>query len=128
MQKREQKVKLRNVLLLYFDSILQVFSSKCFDFVHQCRFFLFCCKVFWFFFFELSIFQNSFKFSNNGIKYFTAECFFLVPITLKSPQNCSLDQLESHKRYLFHQKSNCEMAALSPFLSVFVFYLISFSV
>ena len=36
-------------------------------------YFFFCFEVFWFFFFELNIF---FKFNNNGIKYFTAECLF----------------------------------------------------
>ena len=48
---------------------------------------------------------------------------FLASLSIKFPQNCSLDQPESHKRGLFHQKSTCEMAPLSPFLSV-LFYLI----
>ena len=60
-----------------FDSILQDFSRKHFDFDHQFGFFLFCSKVFLLFFFELSIF---FKFSNNGIKYFTAECLVSAPL------------------------------------------------
>ena len=53
------------------------YSRKRFDFDHQFGFFLFCLKVFQFFFFELSIF---FKFSNNGVKYFTAECLFSAPL------------------------------------------------
>ena len=62
-----------------FDSILQGSSRKRCNFDQQFGFFLFCFKVFWFFFFffELNIF---FKFSNNGIKYFTAECLFSAPL------------------------------------------------
>ena len=62
----------------FFDSILQGFSRKRFDFYQQFGFFPFCFKVFLFFFFKLNIF---FKFSNNGIKYFTAECLFSVPLS-----------------------------------------------
>ena len=51
---------------------------------------------------------------------------FLTRFSLKFPWNCSLDQLESHKRDLFHQKSTCEMAAFSPFLCFTVFYLSQF--
>ena len=47
--------------------------------------------------FELSIWQNVFKFSNNGIKYFTSECS-LELLYLKFTWNCSLDQQESYKK------------------------------
>ena len=60
-----------------FHSMLQGFSRKRFDFDQQFGFFLYCFKVFWFFFFELNIF---FKFSNNRIKYFTAEPLFSAPL------------------------------------------------
>ena len=60
-----------------FDSTLQGFSRKRFDFYQQFGFFLFCFNVFWLFFFELNIF---FKFNNNGIKYFTTECLFSAPL------------------------------------------------
>ena len=106
-----------------FDSILQGFSRKRFDFYQQFGFFLFCFKVFWLFFFELNIF---FKFSNNGIKYFTTECLFSA-LLYKTPVNCSLDQLESHKRDLYHQKPTCEVVALSPFLSVLFDLIFSLS-
>ena len=61
-----------------FDFILQGSSRKCLDFDQQFGFlfFFFCFKVFWYFFFELNIF---FKFSDNGIKYFTAICLFSAP-------------------------------------------------
>ena len=58
---------------LSLDSILQDFSRKRFDFDQHFGFFLFCFKDSCFFFFEVNIF---FEFSNNGIKYFVAECLF----------------------------------------------------
>ena len=106
-----------------FDSILQGFSSKRFDFGHWFGFFLFCFKVFWFFFFELNTF---FKFSNNEIKYFSAECLFSAPLS-KISIDTSLDQLKSHKSDLFHQKSTCDMATLSPFPSVLFYFIFSFN-
>ena len=60
-----------------FNSILQGSLRKRFDFDQQFGFFLFCFKVFFFFFLELNIF---FKVRNNGIKYFTAECPFSAPL------------------------------------------------
>ena len=51
---------------------------------------------------------------------------FLTRFSLKFPWNCSLDQLESFKRDLFHQKSTCEMAAFSPFLCFTVLYFSRF--
>ena len=48
---------------------------------------------------------------------------FLTPFSLACPQKSLLDQLDSHKRNLFHQKFTCKMAVLSIFLSVLFCYL-----
>ena len=80
-----------------FDSILQGSSRKRFDFDQQFGLFLFCFKVFKFFFFELNIF---FKFSNNGIKYFTAECLFSAPLYKVSIKLFTRSARISKKRFV----------------------------
>ena len=118
------KVKLRNELSLYFDSILEVFSSKHFDqFVF---FFFFCCKVFWLFFFELSIFQTYFNFSNNGIKYFPADCFFSAHLPIVSINLFTGSARISQKRFVLSEVQLWD--GRSFFISLWVFYLILFPV
>ena len=80
-----------------FDSILQGSSRKRLDFDQRFGFFLFCFKVFWFFFFELNIF---FKFSNNGIKYVAAECLFSTPLYKVSIKLFTRSARISQKRFV----------------------------
>ena len=107
-----------------FDSILQGFLKKRFHLDHQFEFFLFCFQFFWIFSFALNIFQAFFKFSNNGVKYLLLDAF-LMGFSVKFPQNYSLDQLESHKIDLLHQKSTCDNAVFSPFLSDLLYFILS---
>ena len=95
-QKREQKVNLRNYRYI-FDSILQGSSRKSLDFDQQCGFFLFYFKVFWFFFFKLIVFL---KFSNNRIKYFTAECLFSAGLYKVSIKFFTRSARISQKRFV----------------------------
>ena len=81
----------------FFDSVLQGFSRKRFDFYQQFGFFPFCFKVFLFFFFKLNIF---FKFSNNGIKYFTAECLFSTSLYKVSGKLFTRSARISQKRFV----------------------------
>ena len=96
--KNESKKLSREMDYRYtFDSILQGSSRKRFDFDQQFGFFLFCFKVFWFSFFEVNIF---FKFSNNGIKYFTAECLFSAPLCKVSIKVFTRSARISQKRFV----------------------------
>ena len=80
-----------------FDSVLQGFSRKRSDFGRQFGFFLFCFNIFWFHFFELNIF---FKFSNNGIKQFTAECLYTAPLSKVSIKFFTGSAKIPQKRYV----------------------------
>ena len=110
MQKGEQKVKLRNGLSLYFWFHISSFFKETLGL----WFLSFCFKVF---FFSLNwIFSLNSVIMESNTSLLNV-CLFSAPLYIVSI-NCSLDQLESHKRDLFHEKSTFEMSALSLFPSV----------
>ena len=109
-----KKLSCEMVYRYTFDSILQGSSGKHLDFDQQFGFFLFCFKVFYFFSLNWIFSLNSATMESNT----SLLNAFLVPLSIKFPWNYSLDQLESRKRNLFHEKFTCEMSTLSPFFSV----------
>ena len=121
MQKRGQKVKLRNGLLLYFWFHIARFVKETLRLRPAVWFLSFFTLKFFDFFYLNWIFSLNSAIMESNTSLLNA---FLAPLSIKFPQNCLLNQLQSHKRNLFQENSTCEMSALSPFLSV-LFDLIS---
>ena len=78
------------------DSILQGSSRKRSDLDQQFGFFFFALKFFDFFYWT----EYFFKFSNNGIKHFTAECFFSTPLYKVSIKLFTRSARISQKRFV----------------------------